>query len=111
MPNLPRLAEAGGGGWRTGHHRGLGPLLRPPVTGHGIPTADLSGEGDLSHPLSIAVEGIFRGVGMERVIFAMLTPDRRRLPLRYGLGKGLPAMDNTLCHVDPAAPNLLSPKR
>ena len=67
-----------------------------------------AGEGDLSHLLSIAVEGIYRGVAMRRVIFAMLTPDRRRLALRYGLGKGLPPVGTALCDIDPAAPNLFA---
>ena len=67
-----------------------------------------AGEGDLSHLLSIAVEGIYRGVAMERVLFAMLTPDRRHLALRYGLGKGLPAVGAVLSDIDGHAPNLFS---
>ena len=66
------------------------------------------GEGDLSQLLSIAVEGIFRGVAMQRVLFAMLTPDRTRLALRYGLGKGLPPVGTALCRIDPRAPNLFA---
>jgi hypothetical protein len=36
--------------------------------------------------LSIVLEGIYRGIGMDRVIFALLTPDRQHLKGKYGLG-------------------------
>jgi hypothetical protein len=36
--------------------------------------------------LSIVLEGIYRGIGMDRVIFALLTPDRRHLLGKHGLG-------------------------
>ena len=36
--------------------------------------------------LSIVLEGIYRGIGMDRVLFALLTPDRQYLKGKYGLG-------------------------
>jgi hypothetical protein len=36
--------------------------------------------------LSIVLEGIYRGIGMDRVTFALLTPDRQHLKGKYGLG-------------------------
>jgi HD-like signal output (HDOD) protein len=42
--------------------------------------------GDINMVLSILLEGIYRGIGMDRVIFALLTPDRRFLQGKYGLG-------------------------
>ena len=45
-----------------------------------------SGKGDLNLGLSIILEGIYRGIGMDRVIFALLTPDRQHLKGKYGLG-------------------------
>ena len=45
-----------------------------------------SGKGDFNLALSIILEGIYRGIGMDRVIFALLTPDRQHLKGKYGLG-------------------------
>ena len=38
-----------------------------------------AGKGDVNMVLSIVLEGIYRGIGMDRVIFALLTPDRQHL--------------------------------
>jgi HD-like signal output (HDOD) protein len=43
-------------------------------------------KGDINTVLSILLEGIYRGIGMDRVIFALLTPDRGNLKGKYGLG-------------------------
>jgi HD-like signal output (HDOD) protein len=45
-----------------------------------------SGKADLNMVLSIVLEGIYRGIGMDRVLFALLTPDRQHLNGKYGLG-------------------------
>jgi HD-like signal output (HDOD) protein len=45
-----------------------------------------AGKGDANMVLSIVLEGIYRGIGMDRVIFALLTPDRQHLKGKYGLG-------------------------
>ena len=45
-----------------------------------------SGKGDFNLALSIILEGIYRGIGMDRVIFTLLTPDRQHLKGKYGLG-------------------------
>ncbi len=50
------------------------------------------GRSDISEILQLAVEGVFRGVGCERVVLAMLTPDRRQLRGRLGLGIGAEAL-------------------
>ena len=44
------------------------------------------GKGDFNMALSIILEGIYRGIGMDRVIFTLLTPDRQHLKGKYGLG-------------------------
>ena len=36
--------------------------------------------------LSIVLEGIYRGIGMDRVTFALLTQNRQHLKGKYGLG-------------------------
>jgi GAF domain-containing protein len=46
----------------------------------------LSEQPDLNLLVSVVMEGIFRGVGMDRAVFALLTPDRRWLKAKYALG-------------------------
>ncbi len=45
-----------------------------------------SRRGDLSTVLSIGLEGIYRGIGMDRVLFALLAPGRQHIKGKYGLG-------------------------
>ena len=51
-----------------------------------LSTLVMNRNGDINAVLSIVLEGIYRGIGMDRVIFALLTPDRRNLKGKYGLG-------------------------
>ncbi len=51
-----------------------------------LSTLVTSGKRDVNMVLSIVLEGIYRGIGMDRVIFALLTPDRQHLKGKYGLG-------------------------
>jgi len=44
------------------------------------------GKGDVNMVLSIVLEGIYRGIGMDKVVFALLTPDRQYLTGKHGLG-------------------------
>jgi HD-like signal output (HDOD) protein len=41
---------------------------------------------DLNMLLEMVLEGIYRGIGMDRTLFAMRTPDQRFLKARYALG-------------------------
>jgi HD-like signal output (HDOD) protein len=52
-----------------------------------LSTLVTAGKGDVNMVLSIVLEGIYRGIGMDRVIFALLTPDRQHLKGKYGLGR------------------------
>lgn len=45
-----------------------------------------SKKGDANMVLSILLEGIYRGIGMDRVLFALLTPDRAKLNGKFALG-------------------------
>ncbi len=66
-----------------------------------------SGKGDVNMVLSIVLEGIYRGIGMDRVIFALLTPDRKHLVGKYGLGcvdEGW--IGNLRINLDPELPNI-----
>ena len=42
---------------------------------------------DITLLLEMVLEGIYRGVGMDRTLFALLSPDRRVLRARYALGR------------------------
>ncbi len=41
---------------------------------------------DLSIMIEMVLEGIYRGVGMDRAIFALLAPDKRQIKTKYALG-------------------------
>jgi HD-like signal output (HDOD) protein len=53
---------------------------------HELSSLLLNKQLDINLLFSILLEGIFRGVGMDRVLFALLTPDRRQLRGKFGLG-------------------------
>jgi HD-like signal output (HDOD) protein len=46
----------------------------------------LCGEFDLNVVFEMIIEGVFRGMAMDRVLFALLTPDRKRLKEKSSLG-------------------------
>lgn len=46
----------------------------------------LDGKHDINLLLEMVLEGISRGIGMDRTLFAMLNPERNRLRARYALG-------------------------
>jgi HD-like signal output (HDOD) protein len=45
-----------------------------------------SGAGEFNMVLSIVLEGIYRGIGMDKVVFLLLSADRRHLKGKHGLG-------------------------
>lgn len=49
-------------------------------------SALLSGKVDLNALVSLVLEGVLRGIGMDRTLFALLTPDRRSIAAKYALG-------------------------
>ena len=42
---------------------------------------------DFNLILEIILEGIYRGVGLDRTIFAVLTSDKKAIKAKYALGK------------------------
>jgi HD-like signal output (HDOD) protein len=48
----------------------------------------LAAKPDINSLLQMVLEGIFRGVGMDRTLFALLSPDRTMLRTKYVLGAG-----------------------
>jgi HD-like signal output (HDOD) protein len=65
--------------------------------------------GDINMVLSILLEGIYRGIGMDRVIFALLTPDRKFLKGKYGLGWIQENyIENFRISADPSRPNIFA---
>ncbi len=51
-----------------------------------LSTLVMNRKGDMNMVLSILLEGIYRGIGMDRVMFALLSPDRQYLVGKFGLG-------------------------
>ncbi len=47
----------------------------------------LSDKPDFNLILEIILEGIYRGVGLDRTVFAMLTSDKKAIKAKYALGK------------------------
>lgn len=45
------------------------------------------GQCDFNLIMELVLEGIYRGVGMDRVLFALLTPDKQALKAKYALGE------------------------
>jgi HD-like signal output (HDOD) protein len=63
--------------------------------------------GDINMVLSVLLEGIYRGIGMDRVIFALLSPDRQFLQGKYGLGwSNEKYVENFRIGIDPGKPNI-----
>ncbi|MCX9158242.1 HDOD domain-containing protein [Niveibacterium sp. 24ML] len=52
----------------------------------------IAGKPNLNEVLTLALEGVFRGIGMDRALFALLSPDRLHLIGKAGLGKGADAL-------------------
>ena len=48
--------------------------------------AELQGRPDIDRLMRLALEGLHRGAGMDRALFAMLSPDRGELRARYAAG-------------------------
>ena len=46
----------------------------------------------LNQVMNLVLEGLYRGVGFDRVLFAMLTPNRLQLVAKAGLGSGIEAL-------------------
>lgn len=69
----------------------------------------LEGKTNINLLLEMILEGIYRGVGMDRTLFALLTPDRRYLKAKFSLG--WPDTNITrifLVEVGPQFPNLFT---
>ncbi len=52
----------------------------------------LEGKPNLNLVMELVMEGIYRGVGMDRTLFALVTPDRRGLRAKFMLGQGQEAL-------------------
>jgi HD-like signal output (HDOD) protein len=69
----------------------------------------LNGEINLKLLFEIVIEGIYRGLAMDRVLFAILTPDRKMLREKFSLG--WPAVETrglAQIPIDGTPPNLFS---
>lgn len=52
----------------------------------------IASRASLNQVLTLVLEGLFRGVGFDRVLFAMLTPNRQQLVGKAGLGVGIDSL-------------------
>ncbi len=52
----------------------------------------ISGGAKLNEVLQLVLEGIYRGVGFDRVLFGLLTPNRQQLVGKAGLGVGVESL-------------------
>jgi GAF domain len=69
----------------------------------------LDGKHDINLLLEMVLEGIARGVGMDRALFAMLNPERTRLRARYALGWDKDDMrEKFLFDISPLKANIFS---
>ena len=50
---------------------------------------------DMNMIMEMAMEGIYRGVGVDRVLFAMLTPDKKGLRAKFALGHDNEKLQNS----------------
>lgn len=66
------------------------------------------GRADLNQLVGALVEGVFRGLAMDRVVFAMFTPDRRSLVVRHALGMGAPAVGRPFTRLSPIRPDIFT---
>ncbi|MEM5786873.1 MAG: HDOD domain-containing protein [Syntrophobacteraceae bacterium] len=68
-----------------------------------------SGAGTLNSVLSILLKGIYQGIGMDRVMLALLTPDSRNIKGKYGLGWSEDQIENFRIGLSPIKPtNIIS---
>ena len=69
----------------------------------------LDGQHDINLLLEMVLEGISRGIGMDRALFAMLNPERTRLRARYALGWDKDDMrEKFLFDISPLKANIFS---
>lgn len=67
----------------------------------------LGGRPSLNDILTLALEGIFRGIGMDRALFALVSADRKKLVGRAALGHGATAFCQAFQFVLDASPGEL----
>lgn len=69
----------------------------------------MDGQHDINLLLEMVLEGISRGIGMDRSLFAMLNPERTRLRARYALGWDKDDMrEHFLFEISPLKANVFS---
>lgn len=76
---------------------------------HDLSTLLVEGKPDYNLFISAVIEGIFRGIGMDRVLFALLSTDRRSLEVKYALGwPPKEEVQGLILGASPLQPNLFS---
>ena len=73
-----------------------------------LTTMIAEGRTDLSQLVGLTLEGLYRGIGMDRVVFAMLTANRQALLVRHALGLHTPPVGSRFCALSKTDPNLFT---
>lgn len=68
----------------------------------------LDGKHDINLLLEMVLEGISRGIGIDRALFAMLNPERNKLRARYALGWGDDVRERFIFDISPLKASIFS---
>ena len=68
----------------------------------------LDGQHDINLLLEMVLEGISRGIGIDRALFAMLNPERNKLRARYALGWTDDVRDRFIFEISPLKASIFS---
>lgn len=59
--------------------------------------------------LELVLEGVYRGIGMDRALFALLTPERNQIRAKYAVGIGTESLaDKFIFPIDNSMPNIFA---
>jgi len=59
--------------------------------------------------LELVLEGVYRGIGMDRALFALLTPERDQIRAKYAVGNGTESLsDKFIFPIDNNMPNIFA---
>ena len=59
--------------------------------------------------LELVLEGVYRGIGMDRALFALLTPEKDQIRAKYAVGNGTESLsDKFIFPIDKNMPNIFA---
>ena len=64
---------------------------------------------NLNLVLELVLEGVYRGIGMDRALFALLTPEKNQIRAKYAVGTGTESLaDKFIFPIDASMPNIFA---